>query len=118
MSFVDAIKTCFQKYVDFNGRARRSEYWWFNLFVGVVSGVLMMLGKHISFFGILSTVFGLATLIPSLSVTVRRFHDIGKRWPWILISLIPVVGLILCIVWTVKDSDPGDNMFGPNPKGL
>ena len=74
MSFGEAIKVCFQKYATFSGRARRSEYWYFYLFTFLVSLVL----DCIPLLGVLSFVWWLAQLIPSLAVTVRRFHDIGK----------------------------------------
>lgn len=117
MSFVDSIKTCFQKYVDFNGRARRSEYWYFYLFyviVGTIAGVISnAIGSQI-----ISTIVSLAFLLPSLAVAVRRLHDIGKKWTWIFMGLIPLVGWIIMITYMVKDSEPGDNQFGPNPKGM
>lgn len=65
---------------------------------------------------ILSGIFALATLLPSLAVTVRRLHDIGRTGWWILISLIPLIGTIVLLVFTCTDSEPGDNQYGPNPK--
>ena len=120
MSFIEAIKTCFSKYVDFNGRARRSEFWFFYLFTGVVAAVLSSLANATgaTFFSILSVIFGLAVLLPSLACCVRRAHDIGKRWPFILLFIIPIAGFIIMIVNFVKESEPGDNQFGPNPKGM
>jgi len=117
MSFVDAVKTCFSKYVDFNGRARRSEYWFFCLFNILVSIVASVIDKAIGI-QIVSGIVSLALLLPGLAVCVRRLHDIGKRWPWILIAFIPLVGEIILIIFFVKDSQPGDNQFGPNPKGV
>ncbi len=120
MSFMDAVKSCFSQYVGFKGRARRSEYWYFCLFeivVDVVLSVLMSVtGARI--FGILSGIFGLACLLPGLAVAIRRMHDIGKSGWFILCGLIPVVGFILLIVWAAKDSAPGENQYGPNPKGV
>jgi len=110
------LKTCVvEKYCNFNGRARRSEYWFyclFNFLVGVVSGILV----KATGIQLISTIITLALLLPGLGVSVRRLHDIGKAWPWILISFIPVVGWILIIVWACKDSDPGENAFGPCTK--
>ncbi|MCR5107892.1 MAG: DUF805 domain-containing protein [Lachnospiraceae bacterium] len=117
MSFIDAIKTCFQKYVNFNGRARRSEMWWFVLFNFVVSFIVGMIGNAMGT-TVLATLWTLAVFLPGLAVEIRRLHDIGKKWTWILFALIPVVGTIILIVWFCKDSDPGDNEFGPNPKGM
>lgn len=116
MSFVDAIKNVFSNYANFKDRARRSEYWYFCLFQIVVSGVLSALGQQIGIFSVLGGLFSLAILVPSLAVTARRFHDIGKSGWWMLISLVPLVGAILCIIWMAKDSDPGENQYGPNPK--
>ena len=118
MSFVDAIKSCFTQYVGFSGRARRSEYWFFCLFTFIIGGVFSILGRFVGFFGVLSTIFSLAVLLPSIAVLVRRLQDIGKKWTNIFFILIPIVGLIMIIVWCVKDSVPGANEFGPNPKGV
>lgn len=118
MSFVDAIKSVFTQYVGFNGRARRSEYWYFVLFNFIVSFVLSLLGNFVSFFSILGTIWSLAVLLPSLAVCIRRLHDIGKAWTWILLGLIPLVGQIILIVFFCQDSQPGENQYGPNPKGM
>lgn len=115
MKFTEAVSTCFRKYADFSGRARRSEYWFFYLFTSVVSGVLgLILGSS----SIIVTLFSLATLIPSLAVCWRRMHDIGKSGAWVFISLIPLVGWIFALIWMCKDSQSGTNAFGPNPKGM
>lgn len=118
MSFVDAIKSVFTQYVGFNGRARRSEFWYFFLFNFIVSFVLSLLAQFVGFFSILGTIWSLAVLLPGLAVGVRRLHDIGKAWPWILIGFIPLVGGIILIVFFCQDSQPGENQFGPNPKGM
>ena len=115
MSFMDAVKTCLTKYVDFNGRARRSEYWYFCLFDVVVSLIAAILVK-LTGVAAISWIATLAFCLPGLAVSVRRLHDIGKRWTWLLMVLIPLAGPIILIVYFVKDSQPGDNQFGPNPK--
>ena len=115
MSFMDAVKTCLTKYVDFNGRARRSEYWYFCLFDVVVSLIAAILVK-LTGVAAISWIVTLAFCLPGLAVSVRRLHDIGKRWTWLLMVLIPLAGPIILIVYFVKDSQPGDNQFGPNPK--
>ena len=102
MDFGEAIKVCFNKFADFNGRARRSEFWWFQLFAYLVSSVTCGIG-------------GLVLLIPLLAVTSRRLHDTGHSGWWQLIQLVPF-GVILIIIWGVQDSDPGPNEYGPNPK--
>lgn len=117
MSFVDAIKSVFSQYVGFGGRARRSEYWYFCLFNIIVSVVLSFLANSVSSaFSLLSTVYSLAVLLPGIAVAIRRLHDIGKSGWFYLFILIPLVGSIILIVWFCKDSEPGANMWGPNPK--
>ena len=109
MNFVDAVKTCFSKYVGFEGRATRSEYWWWVLFVfavAIVMGVLRL--------GMIGNLFSLATLLPSIAVGARRLHDIGKSGWWQLIALIPLIGWLVLIYWAVQPSE-GDNAFGPTP---
>ena len=124
MSFMESIQTVFQKYAVFEGRARRSEYWWFVLGYSIVNGVLSGLTNAFSgsamgtIMGILSAIVALGVLVPSISVTTRRLHDIGKSGWWQLLALVPCVGAIILIIWTAKDSDPGDNMYGSNPKGM
>jgi uncharacterized membrane protein YhaH (DUF805 family) len=117
-----AVRTCLSKYVDFSGRARRSEYWWFALFtflVGIVTGILdAIIGTDYDTGsgGLINTLVSLALLLPSLAVGVRRLHDVGKSGWWILIGIIPILGWILLIVWFCTDSKSGDNQYGPNPK--
>lgn len=118
MSFVDAIKSVLSQYANFSGRARRSEYWYFALASGVISMILGALAQQFSIFSILSGVFSLAIICPSLAVIVRRLHDIGKSGWYYLFILIPLAGPIILLVWFCKDSEPGDNMYGPNPKGI
>ena len=102
MDFGEAIKVCLNKFADLNGRARRSEFWWFQLFAYLVSSITCGIG-------------GLVLLIPLLAVTSRRLHDTGHSGWWQLIQLVPF-GVILIIIWGVQDSDPGPNEYGPNPK--
>ena len=117
MNFMDAVEHVFTHYAVFEGRARRSEFWYFQLFHFVVVFVLGAL----SFTGFLATLLGLymlASLIPNIAVCWRRFHDIGKSGAWYFISFIPIVGLVLMIIWLSQDSQPGANQYGPNPKGI
>lgn len=117
MDFGTAVKTCFSKYADFNGRARRSELWWFVLFTFVVNAVLSFIPPQIGDSGSLwSNLFALAVLIPSLAVGARRLHDTDRSGWWQLLALIPIVGWIILIVWFAQDSHPGGNRFGANPK--
>ncbi len=103
---------CFQQYADFKGRARRKEYWMFVLFNFIISFVMSLLGLVV-----LSWIYTVAVFIPSLAVCVRRLHDIGKSGWWLLISFIPLIGLIWLIVLFVQDSQAGSNEWGANPKG-
>lgn len=110
MDFVTAVKTCvLEKYMDFNGRARRSEYWWFCLASFLVSIVI----GSIPYVGFIA---GLALLLPGLAVDVRRLHDVGKSGWYILFALIPLVGALYLLYLLIQDSEPGDNQYGPNPK--
>jgi len=115
MNMIEAIKSVFSQYVGFKGRARRSEYWYFFLFNFIVALVLGIIGQVIGN-TILSTLWSLAVILPGIAVGIRRLHDIGKSGWWLLISFVPVVGTILLIVWCCKDSDPGENQYGANPK--
>ena len=119
MSFVDAIKSCFSQYVGFAGRARRSEYWYFYLFtiiVGIVASILQRAVSDSSS-GVITSIVGLALLLPGLAVGARRLHDTGRSGWWLLIGIIPIIGTIVLIVFFVQDSH-ADNTYGPSPKGI
>jgi uncharacterized membrane protein YhaH (DUF805 family) len=114
-----------RQYVDFNGRARRTEYWMFALFTIIISIVLglldLMLGLTFvegTTSGWLGLIYGLATLLPSLGVGVRRLHDTGRSGWWLLIGLVPLVGAIVLIVFLAQPGNPGSNAYGPDPKAL
>jgi uncharacterized membrane protein YhaH (DUF805 family) len=115
MGFADAIRSVFSKYVVFSGRARRSEFWWFTLFAVILYIVAAIIDKAIGN-SILSLILGLALLLPSLAVTVRRLHDTGRSGWWILLGIIPVIGAIVLLVFECQDSQPGANAYGPSPK--
>ena len=110
---------CLQQYGYLNGRARRSEYWYFSLFNFIIAfaiGFLLtpILGPTISIR--IGYIYGFAVFIPSVAVGVRRLHDIGKSGWFILLSLIPLVGPIVLLIFYCMDSEPGENQWGPNPK--
>jgi uncharacterized membrane protein YhaH (DUF805 family) len=107
-----------RQYADFSGRARRKEYWMFTLFYLIIYIVLIGIDSLINVTGVLSILFALGMLVPSLSVTVRRLHDIGKSGWFFLLLLIPIVGPIAMLVFTCQDSQPGTNEYGPNPKDV
>jgi uncharacterized membrane protein YhaH (DUF805 family) len=103
MTFGQAIETCFRKYADFTGWAGRSEYWWWTLFVVLVS-VACSIVDAVAGLGFAATVWFLATLIPSLAVAVRRLRDAGYAWGYLFLALIPLVGGIILIVLLCKPS--------------
>ncbi len=113
----------FKKYAVFGGRSRRMEYWSFVVFnlvvFAVLAGIDALLGtfSSASGVGLLSGIYLLATLIPILALTVRRLHDIDRSGWWIFIYLIPLIGPIVLLVFALLDGTPGDNRYGPNPKG-
>ena len=97
MTFQESIRVCFSKYVEFTGRAGRPEYWWFVLFIVVVSVVLSMISNTAS------AVFSLATLLPSISAATRRLHDTGRSGWWQLIAFVPIIGWIVLIVFLAQE---------------
>ena len=118
MDFVEAVQSVFSNFLNFRGRARRSEFWYFFLFVFVVSfilGVIQILiwGQDANY---LTGIFSLIILIPNIAVSIRRLHDTGRSGFWYLIGFIPIIGTIILIIWYCQDSEPGDNKYGPNPK--
>jgi uncharacterized membrane protein YhaH (DUF805 family) len=115
MSFADAIRSVFSKYVVFSGRARRSEFWWYALFAAIVYIVAAIIDAAIGS-PVVGYIVALALLLPSLAVTVRRLHDTGRSGWWILIGIIPLIGAIVLLVFEVQDSQPGTNNYGPSPK--
>ena len=115
MSFTEAVKTCFEKILTIDGRARRSEFWYFSVCVFLISVVVnMVFGNTSVIVRIISLILNIATV----TVGIRRLHDIGKSGYWYLIGFVPVIGWILLIYWYCQDSQPGTNMYGENPKGI
>ena len=109
-----------KQYFDFEGRARRKEFWMFNLFNIIISYGIMAISLAIGMESLmyLGYLYSLAVFLPSLGVSVRRLHDIGKNGWFILIALIPLIGAIWLIVLFCQDSVEGTNEYGPNPKNL
>lgn len=111
-----------QNYVNFKGRARRTEYWMFALFnsIFMLSAVmfdnLLDIVFYDAVYGPIYFIYSLLVLLPSLAVAVRRLHDIGKSGWYLLLSLIPIVGQIWLIVLLAQDGEPSLNLYGPNPK--
>lgn len=117
MNGFDYFKLALSKYTDFEGRSRRSEYWYFALFQMIIVYGIMAVETMILGITIISMLASLAFVVPGLAVAVRRLHDIGKSGWNFLFALIPIVGWILVIVWLATDSQYGANKWGPNPKG-
>jgi uncharacterized membrane protein YhaH (DUF805 family) len=115
MSIADAVRSVLTQYATFSGRARRSEYWWFYL-AYVIASVAASIIDGILGVMVLGVILALGLLIPSLAVSVRRLHDIGKSGWWLLIGLIPLVGVIVLLIFACQDSQPGTNQWGPSPK--
>ncbi len=115
---IEYFKLALSKYAQFTGRSRRSEYWYFFLVNMILSYGLqgLAMATEMSIFGILAAVVGLALLIPGIAVAVRRLHDIGRSGWWLLIALVPLVGIFVLLYWLATDSQPGANEYGPNPK--
>lgn len=116
MGFAEAVQTVLSKYADFNGRARRAEYWWWVLAFGLGYFVILILFFALKGFGVvLLLLYLLALVVPNLAVGVRRMHDIGKSGWFLLLGFIPIVGGIIVLVLALQDSQP-DNQYGPSPK--
>ncbi|WP_114965748.1 DUF805 domain-containing protein [Alkalilacustris brevis] len=114
MDFPTAIRTCFNKYVDFTGRAARSEFWYFVLFA-ILGNIAMGLFDRVIGMAILGTLFGLAILLPGIAVSVRRLHDLGRSGWWYLLVFIPVIGWLVLLFWYVQPGTSGANEYGPDP---
>jgi uncharacterized membrane protein YhaH (DUF805 family) len=113
--------TVVKKYAVFAGRARRKEYWVFQLCNSLIVLVLLAIDaltgmKKDVGLGLLSSLYVLAVLIPSIAVLVRRLHDTRRSGWWIFIGLIPLIGPITLLIFAVQDSQPGENRYGANPK--
>jgi uncharacterized membrane protein YhaH (DUF805 family) len=114
--------TVLKKYAVFSGRAQRAEFWYFVLFVMLITIALAIIDDLTGTLnpdtglGLLGGLFSLATFIPYLAVGARRLHDTGRSAWWLLIGILPLIGAIVLIVFFVQDSAPGDNAYGPNPK--
>jgi len=115
--FVDVFK----KAIDFSGRSRRKEYWLFVLFTTGISIVLSIVDAITGLalaedFGVLGGLFSLIIIIPSISVTVRRLHDIGRSGWWLLLTFVPIIGWITLFIFNLLDRQSGTNAYGPSPK--
>lgn len=114
-----------RKYAVFSGRARRKEYWYFILFNTIIIFVLGLIDSDMgttvspnSRMGLLGGVYTLAILIPAIAVTVRRLHDTNRSGAWFLIIIVPIIGHLILLIFTVQNSKPGRNKYGENPKEI
>jgi uncharacterized membrane protein YhaH (DUF805 family) len=120
MTVGEAITGCFSKYATFEGRASRSEYWYFVLFAVIcsITARIIDLASGTAFwllgFGYLSLACSLLTILPNISAVVRRLHDIDRSGWWVWLSAVPLVGIVL-IVWLCRKGTNGDNRFGSDP---
>lgn len=106
MTFLKSVETCFYKYIEFNGRASRSEFWWFYLFVIICWIIGFVLGP------IIEAIIIVGLLLPYIAVQARRLHDIGKSGWLQLISLIPLIGAIILIIWSATEGTKKKNKYG------
>jgi len=122
MSFTEAVRSVYRNYATFDGRAPRSEYWWFQLFNVLVTlaiyaaGIAVAAVSRNAGFGLIlvaAIVYAVLTFVPSLAVTVRRLHDSDKSGWWLLIVFIPYVGALILLIFMVLDSSVGFNRYGP-----
>ena len=116
MGFGQAISSFWSNYANFNGRARRSEYWFAFLFYFLVYIGALFIDAVIGTVIVISSLWALATLVPLLALSVRRLHDLGRSGWYYLMGLIPFAGPIILLVFFVEDSQKGDNAFGQYPK--
>lgn len=120
MDFWTAVRTCFNKYSSFRGRATRPEFWWFVLFLLIANIVLSVLdtalfGMRMMHFQPLSAIFSLVTILPSLAVGARRLHDTGRSGWWQLLLAIPFLGFLVLVWFLAQRGDAEDNDYGPAP---
>lgn len=136
MTFIEAVRNCLSQYAGFQGRAPRSEFWWFSLFTLLVDLAIMLVGGMLisgtimniqangesvaSWYAMtapnwMMSLAHLALFLPTLAVTVRRLHDVGRSGWWIFIMLVPLFGLLLLLFWWVQPSQHQTNAYGPSP---
>jgi uncharacterized membrane protein YhaH (DUF805 family) len=116
MSFLESVRVCLtERFADFGGRARRSEFWWFALFQAIVQAVAELIFPNEGLGSILQAIIGIVVFIPYLSVLIRRLHDIDRTGWWSLLLLVPLLGILVLIFFAVQPGTNGQNRFGPDP---
>ena len=114
MSFTEAIRDAFSKYATFSGRSSRSAYWWFYLFNILILIAALLVDLALGTSGIIYGLVGLGLLLPNLAVAARRLHDSGHSAWWLLIGILPLIGAIVLLVFTLQRSEP-PNQWGTGP---
>jgi uncharacterized membrane protein YhaH (DUF805 family) len=114
MNFWQAIQSGFSNYVTFSGRAARSEFWYWCLFYLLTAMVTTIIDNAIGA-QVTVSLFGLAALLPTIAVNIRRLHDLDRSGWWFLLHLLPIIGAIILIVWFCGRGTVGPNRFGPDP---
>jgi uncharacterized membrane protein YhaH (DUF805 family) len=119
VNFSDAVKSFFENYANFKGRARRSEYWFASLFIFIVNFPLVIASSDFDQNGLgpftfVQFAWSVAVFVPSLAIASRRMHDTGKSFGYFFLVLIPLIGAILVLVELLKDGNSGPNKYG-NP---
>src|SRR5215207_6279699 len=112
MGFSEAVRSGFENYATFDGRASRPAFWWWILFAILVTIAANIVDAIIGI-PIFSLVVALGLFLPNLSVGIRRLHDTGRTGWWILIGLIPIIGFIVLLIFYLQKGDPGENSYGP-----
>ena len=112
MTFGESVSTCIKKYFVFEGRASRSEYWWFQLIVSPSYFISTVFKNDIAYIFLGITLF---TLIPAISAGVRRLHDTNRSGFFLLISFIPFIGGLILLFFLIPEGTKGKNRFGPDP---
>ena len=125
MTFIESVRTCLKEnYCNFEGRAPRSEYWWFALFAVLLEIVTSVLDGFLGTYtvtssgkmiGFINLIFLLAILLPSIAVAVRRLHDTDRSGWFYLLIFIPIIGSIILIIFFIQQGTNGRNRFGDDP---
>lgn len=117
MQLIDSWKlVVLERYAKFDGRAGRAEFWWFvlaNFLVYIALAILMQIS---GIFGILYVIYGLAMIVPSIAVAIRRLHDTDKTGWLLLLGFIPLLGFIILLVFYIQEGTNGPNQYGVAPE--
>lgn len=115
MDFQTAVRTCLSKYVTFDGRAPRSEFWWWTLFTILANFVAVAIDAAILGMPAIQVIVALGLILPGIAVGIRRLHDLDKSGWWYLLVFVPIVGALILIFFFIQPGTRGGNQFGPDP---